>query len=430
VVQGNAGAHVVSGTSQGSGFVKIIEGHENVKVNRIPVARHDSLCMVNCNGAGAGGALGKLVTEQKTVAPAPGGATNPDAPPGERTSERLERLKAARAKIEAGQLDFNALDEYVNFKGSNQALDELIGQIKGTPGTAGDYAAQATRGLLGFGKDFVMGVGELAYEGIKGVPKLLRMAYTSEGEAITQLNGMILAENIKLGNITPGTVGQGALNIGKALVKPITDPWGKGQYVEAVMRGTAEVGTLAFGALKGVNAAKAQKLAEAEKAAGAVDDGVHVIFRGKIKYRTARDANEELLDRHRAGKDSLPFKDGTMVAERELVPGERFKMSMGDSDLERLMNPKDPGGVGGWGTRDTFTSQSEAMNKMAIRPEWKPNGIPNTVEFEVVKPFRTLDGIAGPQGSLNGGAQQFFLDLPRNGAKEYLRVINVTTLPK
>jgi hypothetical protein len=179
-VQGDAGAQVVAGTSQGSGCVKIIEDHNNVKVNGIPVARHHSTVMVNCNAAGVGGALGKLVTEQKSVAPATGGATTPDAPPGERTSEKLERLKSAKAKIETGQLDFNALDEYINFNGTNKALDEWIGQIKGTPGTVGDFAAQATRGLLGFGKDIVTGIGELAYEGIKGVPKIARMAYTSD----------------------------------------------------------------------------------------------------------------------------------------------------------------------------------------------------------------------------------------------------------
>ena len=47
-------------------------------------------------------------------------------------------------------MDFNALDEYVNFKEANQGLADAIGGIKGAPGTAGDYAAQATRGVLGF----------------------------------------------------------------------------------------------------------------------------------------------------------------------------------------------------------------------------------------------------------------------------------------
>ena len=308
-VQGDAGQHIVAGTSQGSGYVKILDGHSSVKVNNIPVARHDSLCMVNCNAAGLGGALGKLVTEQKSTSSGPvSGATNPSAPPGERTSEKLERLKEAKAKLESGQLDFNALDEYVNFKEANQGLADAIGGIKGAPGTAGDYAAQATRGVLGFAKDIVMGIGELAYEAGKAVPKLGRMAYTSTGQAITQLDGAIFAENIRLGNITPGTVGQGALDIGSAIVKPVTDPWNKGQYVEAVTRAAAEIATLPIAwtkaqkaaqatkikaALELENAAKAKAVLELDEAAKAkaaldagdaakLDDGVHVKGKGPV----------------------------------------------------------------------------------------------------------------------------------------------------
>jgi hypothetical protein len=458
-VKADAGKHITAGTSQGSGHVKILEGHDTVKVgsDKIPIARHDSKCLVNCDASGNGGAAGKLVTEQKTVGGAPASkASNPNAPPGQRTSPRLERLKDAKAKLESGQLNFNALDEYVNFKDANKGMDGLIGQIQGTPGTAGDYAAQATRGILGFGKDIVMGIGELAYEGIKGVPKLGRMAFTSNGQAINELNGQILAENINLGNITPGTIGQGALDVGAAIVKPITDPWKRGDYVESVTRGAAEAVTAPIAwtkaqkaaqaakaktALEAAEAAKAKAALEAEEAlkakaaleaeeAAKAGDGVHVSFRGKVKYRTAANANEELLDMHRATKDTLPFKEGTMVAEREMVPGERFKMSMDTDQFKLLNDPNSPKGVGGWGTSETFANQSDAMNGMAIRPEWKPNGVPVTVEFEVVKPFRTLDGIAGPQGSLTGGAQQFFLDLPRTGAKDYLRIVGSKMIPK
>ena len=214
-VKADAGKHINSGTSQGSGHVKILDGHDNVKVNNIPIAKHDSKCMINCDANGNGGAKGKLVTEKKSVTTSATPASNPEPPPGKRTSEKLERLKSAKAKLESGQLDLNALDEYVNFKGSNSQLDELIGQIKGTPGSASDYAAQAARGVLGFVKDGVMGIGELAYEGIKAVPKLVRSQYTDTGQAINQLDGQIFAENIRLGNITPGTIGEDALNIGK-----------------------------------------------------------------------------------------------------------------------------------------------------------------------------------------------------------------------
>lgn len=173
-------------------------------------------------------------------------ASTLDLPPGQRSSILLERLLASKAQIEAGQTDFNALDETINFKQANEALDGLVDQIQGTPGNASDYAAQATRGLLGFGKSIITGVGELAYEGIKAVPKLGRLAFTSDGQAISALTGQILAENIRLGNITTGTVGQGALDIGAALAKPVVEPWEKGNYTEAVTRGAAEILTLPF----------------------------------------------------------------------------------------------------------------------------------------------------------------------------------------
>jgi hypothetical protein len=454
-VQADAGKHIESGTSQGSGHVKILDGHNNVKVNNIPIAKHNGNCMINCDASGNGGAKGKLVTEQKSVTASASKAANPQAPPGQRTSDKLTRLTQAKAKLEAGQLDFNALDDYVNFKDGNAGFDGFIGKIQGTPGSASDYAAQATRGVLGFVKDGVMGIGEMAYEGIKAVPKIGRSLYTSSGQAISQLDAQIFAENIQLGNITPGTIGQGALDIGKAMVKPVTDPWKKGQYVESGTRAVTEVGTLAFGWIKGSKAAQAAKAADALKAeqaaeaakvaaaaeaakaeeianaakADAAADGVHVRFRGTVKYRTAADANAELIDKKRVSRETAPFKEGTTVAERDMVPGERFEMAMDKDQLAMLRDPNETAGVGGWGTTDKFSSQSEALDKLAINSEWKPKGIPKVVEFEVVKPFRTLGGIAGPQGSLAGGGQQYFLDLPRVGAKEYVRIINVTTLP-
>ncbi len=153
-------------------------------------------------------------------------------------------------------------------------------------------------------------------------------------------------------------------------------------------------------------------------------------FRGTIKYRTAEDANAELVDKHRATPETLPFKPGTTVAERQFVPGERFKMAMDKNQLKLLRDPSKIEGLGGWGTNETFGSQSEALSKMAIKPEWKPEGIPKVVELEVVKPFRTLEGIANPQGGeLIGGAQQYFLDLPKTTAKEFVRVVDIKTLP-
>ncbi|WP_159094963.1 PAAR-like domain-containing protein, partial [Xanthomonas fragariae] len=66
-VKGDAGAHVVAGTSQGGGHVQFLTGQSNVKVNNQPVVRQDSLCKVNCDAAGVGGALGRVVTVEKSA---------------------------------------------------------------------------------------------------------------------------------------------------------------------------------------------------------------------------------------------------------------------------------------------------------------------------------------------------------------------------
>ena len=66
--QANAGAHVVSQTSQGSGYVKMLnEDQHGVKANGIPVARDKTPCLVNCDADGVGGALGMLQTDYKTM---------------------------------------------------------------------------------------------------------------------------------------------------------------------------------------------------------------------------------------------------------------------------------------------------------------------------------------------------------------------------
>jgi uncharacterized Zn-binding protein involved in type VI secretion len=270
-VQADAGQHIVSGTSLGRGYVKILDGHENVKVNGVPVARHDSRCLINCDASGVGGAPGKVVTEQKSDNGPSGPSAVSEMPSGERMSVKLDALKKARAAVALGMIDLNAIDELVNFQQTNEFLDELISAISGTDGSATGYAAQAVRGVLGFGKDFVMGVGELAYEGIKAIPKLAQLTQTQSGRLCAQLDAEILAETIKLGNVTTQTLTKTALNVGKAVIKPITDPWAKGQHVESVTRGVAEVVSLGLGWLKGSKASQAGKLAEATKSAEATN---------------------------------------------------------------------------------------------------------------------------------------------------------------
>jgi uncharacterized Zn-binding protein involved in type VI secretion len=356
MVQADAGKHVVSGTSLGNGHVKILDGHANVKVNGVPIARHDSRCLINCDASGVGGAQGKLVTEQKTAGQgAP--SLSRESPSRERTSAKLEALKKKREAVAAGMTDLNALDEYVDFRETNEFFDGLIKEISGAPGSGGDYAAQVARGLLGFTKDLVLGTGELAYEGIKAIPKLDRITQTKSGQLYALLDAQILAENIKLENITPETACDRALNIGKAVIAPVTDPWVEGRYVESVTRGIAEVGTMWLGWLKGGKAARARKAVATASAADsapalpkpalaavadtrAIDDGVHVAGRASILAARRKLAEDFYL------KSGTPQSkiEGHLAGIDFTKPVEIVKVEKGGALLNQYQVPGAPQG--------------------------------------------------------------------------------------
>ncbi|WP_437882964.1 DNA/RNA non-specific endonuclease [Pseudomonas sp. LRF_L74] len=90
-VQGDAGSHIVAGTSLGGGYVKFLQGQDNVKVNGIPLVRQDNLCLVNCNAAGVGGALGKVVTTQRSA------DSQAEKPAEQETNPQLQALLDAEA---------------------------------------------------------------------------------------------------------------------------------------------------------------------------------------------------------------------------------------------------------------------------------------------------------------------------------------------
>ena len=277
VVQGDAGKHIVSGTSLGSGHVKILDGHDKIKVNGQAIARHDSRCLVNCDASGNGGAQGKVITEVKStiVLPPPVQPEGKDKEQKDRTSERLEALKRARTDVAAHMANMNAPDEYVRFHDLDEKLNGWIQQVSGKGGTAADAIAQVTRGFLGFGKDLAIGLGEIAYEGGKGVFKLVQLNHTENGNLIKQIDSQILAENIRLGNVGWARTVNGVIALGSAIVKPVTDPWKKEQYGEAVTRAGVEIGTFGLGALKSIKTAWA---ARNYKAAGRI---------GSVKYKGA-----------------------------------------------------------------------------------------------------------------------------------------------
>lgn len=214
-VAADAGEGIPSGTSGSGGYVKFLTGQDNIKVNGIPMVRQDSLCLVNCNAAGFGGALGKVTTVDKG-AQTEAEPLDPDAPPGKRTSEKLQQLETLRDALQEGQYDFDSWDSVVDFQSANQMLDDQLAKLQGTKFQGGgvvgqaanaytDLRAQVVRGALGFGKDIVMGVGELAYMGVKGAGKLSQRTQTPQGQLLTQIDAEVLGENIRLGNVTAGS---------------------------------------------------------------------------------------------------------------------------------------------------------------------------------------------------------------------------------
>ena len=156
-------------------------------------------------------------------------------------------------------------------------------------------------------------------------------------------------------------------------------------------------------------------------------------FRGTVKYRSAKDANQELFDRGIADPAHPPFKAGTTVTDRTMMPGERINMLIDNDQLRLLQDPNGTRGLGGWGSPDTFASQSQGLQNMGITSGpggFKPNGVQYQIQLEVQQPFHVLEGTAGPQGTLAGGGQQTFLDVSPQARRGVLKLVSVKPLPK
>lgn len=318
-IQADAGAQLVAQTSLGSGYTKMLSGSNKVKVNNLPVARDGSECIVNCNIMGVGGAKGKIVTETKgggNSAP-PSGASNPDAPPGQRTSPRLEELQRQEEMLKKRLIDVDAADEYVRFKDLNGAID----QIQGTPGTWTDYLAQTGRGLLKVGT----GIGEGVYELGKMAVSTSQTMNNPAGMMLSGVQAQILAENIALGNVTAGSVatavGQGAF----AMVVPpgAQQAWGKGNYVEAGVHTAGNIavsfGTLiskAGGLLRGGKVVESVADDMARAGSGAADDAARATANASDDAARAAAGNTDDAARQSANHAD----DGVHVKPRKLDP--------------------------------------------------------------------------------------------------------------
>lgn len=267
----NAGKGIVSGTSGAPGHVQMLSDGTTVRVNGLVCARHETVVLMNY-GAGPN-TVGRLLTDQGApLGVVENGKLPCNDPP--KTSDRLERLEDIKQKL--AFMDPDQLDEWVRFGDTQEILDELIsgidvetggeyGWAEGAARWAGDKAAQGTRAVVGFGKDVVLGLGQLLY----GAAKVAHPA----GLIHTTLDAQILAEQIKLGNICLESLKQAAAATGKELAKPVVDAWERGDHVEAVTRAGLEIGTLVVAIGQVAKAATATRAGKAgATAAGAADD--------------------------------------------------------------------------------------------------------------------------------------------------------------
>jgi hypothetical protein len=255
----NAGNGIISGTSQEPGNVQMLSDDTTVLVNGLICARHETLVWMNYGAEP--NTLGRLQTDQ---GPPLGTVANGKLPCNDppKSSPDLEQLEKMLDAVKNDPLNPNQLDEYVRFADANKILDDDINSIR--PGddsyaiTKG--AAGVLRGGLGFVKDMVMGIGQLAYAiGKRAIPM-------SPALLQDQLEIAVLAENIRLGNICLETLKQAAKAAGKELAKPVTDAWERGDYAEAITRGGLEIGSLALMVGDLAKLAQVGKAAEAAKA--------------------------------------------------------------------------------------------------------------------------------------------------------------------
>lgn len=422
----NAGAGVVSQVSQGAGHVLIVADTTTVRVNGLICARHDSIVHMNVGPAGPN-TVGRLQTEQGRPL---GEIRNKKLPCNDppKTSARLQQLQELKRSLAA--VDPDRLNQFVRFADASQTLDEWIALIdasdKGGWMRVADWLAQGSRGVLGFAKDAVLGLGQLAY----GAAKMANPA----GMVHTQLDAQILEENVLLGNVCLDSVKQAAGNAWEGVKKPVVEAWEKGDHVEAVVRAGLEIGSLAFAvadlakaglaarartAAKAGDAAKAVEVADATRAAEAnraadvqramtpseaamVSDGSRTTVAGsngvkitgkRLRVIRSAEANE--------GFEKAPFKEGKIVEEYQLTENKKYV---------RLYDGENSGQVGRWIMPE---SEISGLTPQQIQDKFALPQIPTQIT-EVNVPSGTIVriGEAGdvPGWGRGGGIQIQLMD--------------------
>lgn len=283
--QSNAGKGVMSGTSLGSGDCIVLSGSPTVWVEGKPVALHGSLVgMSNMN------CQGNLLTKQ---AP-PNVIVKDNALPCNNppiSSPVLEKLTELRQMADINSME--SLRQFLDFSGGIQTADKWVeAQIDSLPymqvgidenagiteHTVTEFVntrLEEMHGQAQAGLDFV-------WDMLSGTASLGNMIgqYYLQDPLIQQLDGMILAEDIRLGNVCKESIGKQLGDFWDGIKSGLNKAWDDYQNDSVSEKSrketrlVLEVVTIPFAALKAAllgrmgtasNVVRATKLTEAEK---------------------------------------------------------------------------------------------------------------------------------------------------------------------
>ena len=377
-VVGDTGSGVASQVSMGGGDVIITSGSPTVNTNKLKTAYNTSDCVMNVGGAP--NCVGKVLTEQGAPA---GKIKNGKLPCNDppQSSPKLEELKKLQEKLKSE--DPREILEFIRTSESEQVVQSGIDKIQTSPDSflLHMYAGEA-RALLGVANRFVFGLANLAK---MGAQELLSNPVIDAMRR--QVDADILAENLKLGNCTDqrtlwDKIKQGA----KQLVKPITEPWSKGEYAESVTAGGLEA-LISLGPVVG----KVGEISEASRAARAAELTSAADVGGAANVAEA----EKLIQGADSAKvvESTQLAGGAKVAEgptsSEGVEAETASKTAEPSPPEdgvlikgRPSNPsyihgQSDGGPGEWGRPGT------PRNELGAEYQQQVTGAPPGTEYKV-----------------------------------------------
>lgn len=354
-VQADAGRHIVSGTSLGDGYVQFLTGQDNVKVNGLPLVRHGSLCRVNCDASGAGGAPGQVVTVEKAAAP-PYAQVQGEAAPNPQLQALIDTAADNRSLWQKTG-DF--------FSGAWDGTKRIAGASWDSPG---DTGIGVLKGIGNLPSDlWNLGVLGTKYSSPLGLPSQAMMAGQLEGAALAAYQAGNVAQANALASrasemMSSGYVGDiftltndaqkggsflsmvvpvGAAAKGLGTAANVVRGTKAADAGADIVRSADAAGDLAKGTEGADAASDAGKAGEAGTTENVAEPGVHVAsFSRAEKYAELVNSNKRWSWREdypggenltRAEKEAIRRE----AVERGLIPDVQFKPGTKFPDFEK-----------------------------------------------------------------------------------------------